>query len=326
MFERAMGAKPQQRSAPAAFSTLPAPFASDLRYTAHAADRRRDATAIRRSIRYSSIAIHPPEPQVGPEGGNLPPALADRIGARHGGSAPLKPSMRQTMEAGFGQPFGDVHVHADGEADALNRSLSARAFTLGSDIFLGRETTRTRPPGGDALMAHELTHVVQQRGTGHGGPMTVDPVDASGEREASAIAGEVAAGNATSTRVQPTTPNHAVLQRVASAPERADRPGGHAGRCGPRRAASTRWTSTTSCSARYRPVARQNRWIPSHALGLYSEPIFKRHVDFDDTVAALNHLTATQIQAVREACQEPMRTGPSTPISSVSASPATSPT
>ena len=74
MFERAMGTKPQRRSAPTAFSTLPNPFASDL------ADMRPaqpiDTVMPQQSgvaFDIGSISINPPEPQIGPEGGNAAP-------------------------------------------------------------------------------------------------------------------------------------------------------------------------------------------------------------------------------------------------------------
>jgi len=57
-----------------------------------------------------------------------------------------------------------VKVHADPQADSLNRSLSAKAFTTGSDIFFSQGTYNPATSGGKELLAHELTHVVQQGG------------------------------------------------------------------------------------------------------------------------------------------------------------------
>jgi hypothetical protein len=136
-----------------------------------------------------SIGIFPPEPQIGPEGGDISAAVADRIQTQQGGGAPLAPTVQRRMEGTFGHSLADVRVHADGESDTLSRSLSARAFTLGSDIFLGREATRAGAEGGDRLLAHELTHVVQQRGTAQSGPLTVGPADDAHEREAARVTG-----------------------------------------------------------------------------------------------------------------------------------------
>jgi len=81
-----------------------------------------------------------------------------------------------------------VRVHTDSEADSLNRSISARAFTTGSDIFVRRDQN----PSDSSLIAHELTHVVQQRSMGGGGgPMQVGPADDSSEHAADAVADSI---------------------------------------------------------------------------------------------------------------------------------------
>jgi hypothetical protein len=83
--------------------------------------------------------------------------------ARSGG-VPLADDVRAPMERAFGADFGGVRVHADGRADRLNRSLQARAFTTGQDIFLRHGEYRLGSSEGQRLLAHELTHVVQQNG------------------------------------------------------------------------------------------------------------------------------------------------------------------
>lgn len=142
---------------------------------------------------FGSIAIYPPEPQIGPEGGAVGPAIADRIRAQQGGGSPLEATAQRKMETGLGHNFADVRVHADGESDTLNRSLSANAFTLGSDIFLSREAATAGAYGGDRLLAHELTHVAQQRGASHGGDLSVSAASDPEEHEAAAVADAVSA-------------------------------------------------------------------------------------------------------------------------------------
>jgi hypothetical protein len=68
------------------------------------------------------------------------------------------------MEPRFGADFSGVRVHTDGEADQISQDLSARAFTTGSDIYFGQGEYRPSSTGGQELLAHELTHVVQQSG------------------------------------------------------------------------------------------------------------------------------------------------------------------
>src|SRR6185436_15691813 len=86
---------------------------------------------------------------------------------------------------------GDVRVHADHESDTLNRRLTARAFTTGNDIFLRGDAS----PSDSKLMAHELSHVVQQRTmTGGGGGMHVGAADDSHEHHADSVAKTLSAG------------------------------------------------------------------------------------------------------------------------------------
>jgi hypothetical protein len=93
------------------------------------------------------------------------------------------------MEASFGTDFTDVRLHTGAEARHLNQQLGARAFTLGSDIFFAENTG----PDDRRTLAHELTHVVQQRSIEPGGPLTVGPADDAYESEADAVAREVEA-------------------------------------------------------------------------------------------------------------------------------------
>jgi hypothetical protein len=129
-------------------------------------------------------------PEVGLEGGPVSEALAGRIETQRGGGAPLDDGMRAEMEGALGASFEDVRVHSDAESQQLNRNISAKAFTTGSDIFLGRDASA----GDRDLMAHELTHVVQQRSMSTSGPMSVGPAGDSYEQQADATAAAVAAG------------------------------------------------------------------------------------------------------------------------------------
>ncbi len=66
------------------------------------------------------------------------------------------------MEASFGADFGSVRVHTGPSVDALNRSMQARAFTVGADIFLADGEYQPGSTSGQRLLAHELTHTLQQ--------------------------------------------------------------------------------------------------------------------------------------------------------------------
>ena len=101
--------------------------------------------------------------EVGREGGALSPALSGRIQARRGGGQPLEATVRQGLEGVFGVDFSPVRIHADPEADALNRGVAAIAFTVGADIFFRQGAYQPHSAAGQHLLARELTHVVRQR-------------------------------------------------------------------------------------------------------------------------------------------------------------------
>jgi hypothetical protein len=87
-------------------------------------------------------------------------AAVERSGGR-----PLEPSLRRRMEAQFGHDFSSVRVHDDGTAHAAARCLDAKAFTVGEHIALAEGQQATTSAEGRRLLAHELTHVIQQRDT-----------------------------------------------------------------------------------------------------------------------------------------------------------------
>ena len=83
---------------------------------------------------------------------------------------PLDSSIRSSMEPHFGRDFGDVRIHADAEADEAARQIDAVAFTHGSDIYFGKGIYNPTSGDGRRVLAHELTHVVQQGRRGNLSP------------------------------------------------------------------------------------------------------------------------------------------------------------
>lgn len=104
--------------------------------------------------------------QVGVEGGTVSGDIESSIQRARGNGKPLDSSVRASMEQAFGTDFSNVKVHTNSIADSLNRSLNARAFTTGSDLFFRKGEYNPSSSGGQKLLAHELTHVVQQGGAG----------------------------------------------------------------------------------------------------------------------------------------------------------------
>ncbi|HEU4432795.1 MAG TPA: DUF4157 domain-containing protein [Pyrinomonadaceae bacterium] len=81
-----------------------------------------------------------------------------------GSGQALPDAVRSYFEPRFGHDFGDVRIHADANAAESARSIDARAYTLGNDIVFAQDEYKPDMPSGQHLLAHELTHVVQQSG------------------------------------------------------------------------------------------------------------------------------------------------------------------
>jgi hypothetical protein len=115
-----------------------------------------------------------------------------------GGGSPLAPEVRQDMEARLGHDFGNVRVHTDARAHESAAAVGAHAYTVGSDVVFQRGRFDASSTEGRTTLAHELTHVVQQRqgavdgSPAPGGIRVSDPSDRF-EREAVATAERVMA-------------------------------------------------------------------------------------------------------------------------------------
>lgn len=90
------------------------------------------------------------------------PNLESRIQTMRGGGQPLANSTRTFFESRFGYDFGGVRVHTDSQAAETASHLNAQAFTIGRNIFFGAGRYEPHTTSGQWLLAHELTHTVQQ--------------------------------------------------------------------------------------------------------------------------------------------------------------------
>jgi hypothetical protein len=88
--------------------------------------------------------------------------LEQSIQQAKGGGQALDNKIKTKMEQGFGTDFSGVRIHTNSHSDILNRSLEARAFTTGQDVFFRQGEYNPTNRSGQELIAHELTHVVQQ--------------------------------------------------------------------------------------------------------------------------------------------------------------------
>jgi Domain of unknown function (DUF4157) len=125
--------------------------------------------------------------EAGAEGGDVSASLERRIDEARPAGRPLEPALRGSMESAFGADFGAVRVHDGPQGHGLSEAVSARAFTTGSDVFFANGQYSPGSRSGRELIAHELTHVLQQ-GAGVQAKLWVTPAGDAQEREADDIA------------------------------------------------------------------------------------------------------------------------------------------
>ncbi len=180
--------KTVQRAAIVRPAAVPAPAArrvqaSSLRVSspADAAEKEAEATARRvvampesgvrdgrktaspHVARFAGAMRQPEEVQRKGEGApNVGANVAAEIQAASGSGSPLPLSVRRFMEPRFKADFSGVRIHTGEKSAKLNRQLNARAFAVGEQIFFGRGQFRPETAEGRELIAHELTHTVQQ--------------------------------------------------------------------------------------------------------------------------------------------------------------------
>ncbi|GGG23349.1 hypothetical protein GCM10011344_25110 [Dokdonia pacifica] len=100
--------------------------------------------------------------QTSGEDSTVSPSVENTLQSTKGGGSPLDNDTRNEMESGFGADFSGVRVHNDSTAVQMNQQLGAQAFTNGSDIYFNEGNYNPGSDSGKHLLAHELTHTVQQ--------------------------------------------------------------------------------------------------------------------------------------------------------------------
>lgn len=114
---------------------------------------------------------HRAVPSAGAPPASSAPGTASPVSSAAG--TPLAPAARAFLEPRMGHDFGAVRIHADRTAARLARSVGALAFTVGQDIYFDEGGYAPGTSAGRRLLAHELTHVVQQENAANGGPPRV---------------------------------------------------------------------------------------------------------------------------------------------------------
>lgn len=129
----------------------------------------------------------------------VPPAVHDMLRSP---GRPLDAATRAFMEPRFAHDFSGVRVHTDDRAASSARAVQAQAYTVGRDVVFGAGQYAPGTSHGQRLLAHELTHVAQQR-AGGSGDLTVGPPASAEEREADAAAWRVSGGDSLGAPVRP---------------------------------------------------------------------------------------------------------------------------
>lgn len=101
---------------------------------------------------------------IGAEGGEVDADTERTIQAARSGGSPLEAGLQRSMGMAFGADFSAVRVHTGAASAALNERVQAKAFTVGNDIFFRGAMPDTTSRAGQELVAHELTHTIQQGG------------------------------------------------------------------------------------------------------------------------------------------------------------------
>ncbi len=144
-----------------------------------------------------------------------------------GGGEQMDPATAQSMGARFGEDFSDVRIHKGGSAAESAQAMHAQAYTVGSDVVFDSGKYDPSSPAGQRTLAHELTHVVQQRsgavsGTQIGGGLAVSHPSDQFEQAASANAERVMSGSAPAAGGAVAAQRHADEEPTAAVAQRAD--------------------------------------------------------------------------------------------------------
>lgn len=124
--------------------------------------------------------------------------LSNQLNKSKGNGRPLPIATNQFMSQAFSRDFSGVKIHTGADAVHMNQALNARAFTYGAAIYFNKNQYHPESPSGKKLLAHELTHVVQQ---GAGTPSSAGSM-AGVEAEAAQLGNRAAAGQAVDVRAK----------------------------------------------------------------------------------------------------------------------------
>ncbi|WP_378176250.1 DUF4157 domain-containing protein [Aquimarina sp. SS2-1] len=94
-------------------------------------------------------------------------SIESRLQSSKGKGKPISGEAKREMESGFGADFSNVTIHTDSNAVQMSQELGAQAFTHGNDVYFNNGKYHPDSKAGKHLLAHELTHTIQQSGMVH---------------------------------------------------------------------------------------------------------------------------------------------------------------
>jgi hypothetical protein len=118
----------------------------------------------REEMEEDELQMKPLVQRVGAEGGAVSDDFEQQLQSAKGSGQSLDAGLQSQMGQAMGADFSGVKVHTDSQSDQLNQSIQSKAFTTGQDVFFSQGTYNPSSKDGQELIAHELTHVVQQSG------------------------------------------------------------------------------------------------------------------------------------------------------------------
>jgi len=157
-----------------------------------------------------------------PDAGIAPPIVHEVLRSP---GVPLDPALRADLEPRFGHDFSRVRVHTDARAAQSADAVSAHAYTVGRDVVFASGQYVPHSAAGKKLLAHELTHVLQQHhGMSANGPTQVSSPADPAEREAEKIADSVSVGSQDNVAVRTESAFRVARQQVPQAAEKGGVP------------------------------------------------------------------------------------------------------
>lgn len=150
----------------------------------------------KREVREGALQRRAAGPEPVPD---VPPMVHDVL--RSPGQ-PLDSQTRAFMEPRFGHDFSNVRIHSDPAASASARAVQAHAYTVGQHVVFGTGAYQPSQRSGQALLAHELTHTIQQQGAGQMQRLSIAEDQSPLEQEAQQAAQTVLAGGKATARLQ----------------------------------------------------------------------------------------------------------------------------